>query len=251
MRRAGANGEPRFAVGEIARMDKLIRGFEQFRRTQYPQQRPLFERLASKQQNPTALFITCSDSRVNPNLFTQTDPGDLFLIRNAGNIVPPHGLSVGGEAATIEYSIEVLGIQHVVICGHSQCGAMNGLLSGEGLAHLPAVRSWCAHAESTRRIVQEKYAHLDPVERAVAAAEENVLVQMSHLSTHPCVATRLALGSLHVYGWYYDIGQGQIHQYDQALARFVELSDEARAAQPLPRRIAQPAALGQESAACR
>jgi carbonic anhydrase len=215
-------------------MDKLIAGFEHFRQSHFPKHRSFFERLASKQQNPTALFITCSDSRVHPNLFTQTDPGDLFLIRNAGNLVPPHGTAVGGEAATIEYSLEVLGIEHIVICGHSQCGAMKGLLSPQGLEHLPAVKSWCGHAEATRRIVEQKYGHLPEAERAIAAAEENVLVQMSNLSTHPCVATRIATGSLQIYGWYYDIGSGQIHQYDQSQGRFVPLGKQVHAARTLP-----------------
>jgi carbonic anhydrase len=218
-------------------MDKLIAGFERFHRSTFPMNRSLFERLATKQQKPTALFITCSDSRVNPNLFTQTDPGDLFLIRNAGNLVPPHGFAVGGEAATIEYSLDVLGIENIVICGHSQCGAMKGLLSPRDLEHLPAVKSWCGHAEATRRIVERKYSQLPEAERAIAASEENVLVQMGNLSTHPCVATRLATGSLRIHGWYYDIGSGQVHQYDPAQGCFVPLDRQVHSARTLQVRV--------------
>jgi carbonic anhydrase len=215
-------------------MKKLIHGVEQFRSRTYPEQRGFFEQLASRQQRPTALFITCSDSRVHPNLITHTEPGDLFLIRNAGNLVPPHGSGPGGEAATVEYSIEVLGIRDIVICGHSQCGAIRALLSPAELEHVPTVRAWCSHAEATRRIVRHKYPGLAGEELAVAAAEENVLVQMGNLSTHPCVAARLASGELQVYGWYYDIGSGRILQYDQSRGRFAEIDGEAHAARTLP-----------------
>jgi carbonic anhydrase len=215
-------------------MQKLIRGVERFRRTEYPIQKGLFEQLASKQQRPTALFITCSDSRVNPNLITQTEPGDLFLVRNAGNLVPSYGSGNGGEAATIEYSVEVLGIRDIVICGHSQCGAIRALLSSEGLDHVPAVRAWCSHAEATRRIVRKKYRDLPEPELSVVAAEENVLVQMNNLSTHPCVAARLSSGELKVYGWYYDIGSGRVLQYDQSRGHFFDLDGEAYEAHMMP-----------------
>lgn len=223
-------------------MEKLIAGVHRFRRTEYVQNREFFEELAAKQQMPIALFITCADSRVHPNLITQTEPGDLFLIRNAGNIVPPHGAAVGGETATIEYAVEVLGIRHIVICGHSQCGAIKALLSGQGLEHLPAVRAWCAHAEATRRIVQKKYRDMPPEELAVAATEENVLVQMNNLSTHPCVAARLAASELSIYGWYYDIGSGQVYQFDQPRGQFCELNGQAVAALTLPIRTIAAAA---------
>jgi carbonic anhydrase len=219
-------------------MDKIIDGVRRFRATEYAANRDFFEQLAAKQQRPMALFITCADSRVHPNLITQTEPGDLFLLRNAGNIVPSYGSSLGGEAATVEYSVEVLGIRNIIICGHSQCGAMKALLlHPDEMSHLPAVKAWCSHAESTRRIVQQKYRGLSAEELAVVATEENVLVQMNNLSTHPSVAARLSSGELHVYGWYYDIGAGQIYQYDQRQGRFMELDGEAYAAQPLPIRV--------------
>src|SRR6185369_7193555 len=111
-----------------ALMRKIRQGIVDFHRNVFPEQRTHFEALASKQQNPTALFVTCSDSRVNPNLFTQQEPGELFLLRNAGNIVPPYGHASGGEAATIEYAVAVLGIKNIIVCGHSHCGAMKALL---------------------------------------------------------------------------------------------------------------------------
>ena len=217
-------------------MQKILAGVRRFRAEEYPRQRELFEQLARKKQNPKALFITCADSRVHPNLITMTEPGDLFLLRNAGNIIPPHGQVGGGEAATIEYSVEVLGIQHIVICGHSQCGAMQALLANRALDELPAARAFFAHAESTRRIVQQKYRdkNLDPQELLLAATEENVLVQLNNLSTHPCVAARLAAGEISVYGWYYDIASGVVLQYDQSQGQFIELDGQPQAASPLP-----------------
>lgn len=224
-------------------MEKILAGIKQFRREVFPANEHFFQQLAGKQQMPMALFITCSDSRVNPNLITQTEPGDLFLIRNAGNIVPPYSPAGGGEIATIEYSVEVLGIRNIIVCGHSQCGAMNALLAGGGLEHLPAVKAWCSHAEATRRIVERKYHGLNAEELAVAATQENVLVQMNNLSTHPCVAARLASGELNVFGWYYDIAAGQIDQYDQTRGWFFELDGQARAASPLPLRSPQSSAV--------
>jgi carbonic anhydrase len=215
-------------------MDKIIAGVERFRRHEYPAHRDLFEHLARKQQKPIALFITCADSRVHPNLITQTDPGDLFLIRNAGNIIPPHGSPVGGEAATVEYSLEVLGIRNFIVCGHSQCGAMKAMLEDPHLNDLPAAKAWFQHAEATRRIVRAKYADLSPEERLVAATEENVLIQMNHLSTHPSVAAHLSAGDLRMYGWYYDIGSGRVLQFDQQSGQFQDIGGEALAAAPLP-----------------
>ena len=215
-------------------MDKIIAGVHSFSRNAYAKNRLFFEQLATKQQMPIALFITCADSRVHPNLITQTEPGDLFLIRNAGNIIPPHGAPTGGETATIEYAVEVLGIRNIIICGHSQCGAMKALLEPRALEHLPAVEAWCRHAEATRQIVRQKYRDLSGDELAVAATEENVLVQMNNLSTHPCVAARLASEELQIFGWYYDIGSGRVLQYQQQQGRFVEINGQAHAAHPLP-----------------
>lgn len=215
-------------------MDKLLDGFKQFRIGPYAENTEFFKQLAARQQKPVCLFITCADSRINPNLITQTEPGDLFLIRNAGNIVPPYGSVYGGEAATIEYSIEVLGIRDIVICGHSQCGAIQALVGGASTENLPAVRAWCQHAEAARRIVQHKYPHVPQSELGPVAAKENVLVQVNNLSTHPSVAARLSSHELRIYGWYYDIGEGQVWQYEDAAGRYERLNGEAFAARPMP-----------------
>jgi carbonic anhydrase len=215
-------------------MDKILQGVRRFRAEIYPRERETFQQLAQKKQKPVALFITCADSRINPNLITGTAPGDLFLVRNAGNLVPPYGARSGGEIATVEYALAVLGIRNIIVCGHSQCGAMQAMLDPKDLDSVPAVKAWFEHAEATRQIVKHKYQHLSPEELLVAAVEENVLVQMNNLSTHPAVAARLATGEVRVFGWYYDIGSGAVLQYDQGSGAFKELDGEPLAAAPLP-----------------
>ena len=169
-------------------MEKLIRGIHAFQNDYFSDQQELFERLA-KGQSPETLFITCSDSRINPNLLTQTEPGELFILRNAGNMVPPYGaLPGGGDAATVEYAVAALGVKDIIVCGHSHCGAMKGLLHPEALAEMPAVASWLGHAEATRRIMRENYADLQEGELLTATIKENTLVPLENLRTHPAVA---------------------------------------------------------------
>ncbi len=204
-------------------MEKIVKGVCKFQTEVFPKQQPEFEKLAHK-QSPQALVITCADSRINPNLITQTEPGDLFLLRNAGNIVPAYGAANGGEGATIEYAVAVLKISHLIILGHSNCGAMAALMKNEGLEELPAVRHWFSHAEATRRLVQAKYSHItDPERLARLAIQENVLVQLDHLRTHPAVAVGLSRNELDLYGWMYTIETGEILSYDPAEHAFVPL----------------------------
>ncbi|NOY43795.1 MAG: carbonic anhydrase [Planctomycetes bacterium] len=194
-------------------MQKLVDGIHQFQNDIFSSKQRLFEHLKDGQQ-PLALFITCSDSRIDPNLLTQTEPGELFILRNAGNIVPPYGAVEGGESATIEYAVAVLGVKDIIICGHSHCGAMGGLLDQPQLAKLPAVRSWLRHAESTQRIIDENYAHItDGPARLTATVEENVLVQIEHLRTHPTVAAALGRKELNIHGWVYKFETGQVFGY--------------------------------------
>jgi carbonic anhydrase len=207
-------------------MQKLIDGVSRFYREHFAENREFFERLAARSQQPIALFITCADSRVHPNLITQTEPGDLFLLRNAGNIVPPYTVG-SSEAATIEYSLDVLGISDIIVCGHSQCGAIQALLDQQRLAHLPAVQRWCDHADATRRIVCQKYGARLASEIAEDAARENVLVQLSHLATHPAVAVRLSSGAVRLYGWYYDIAVGTVAQYCPTRNAFLPITDDS------------------------
>lgn len=203
-------------------MQKLIAGLHQFQATTFSSQRELFERLAHG-QSPEALFITCSDSRIIPSMLTQTQPGDLFILRNAGNIIPPHGAANGGEGATIEYAVEALGVKDIILCGHSHCGAMHGLLHPEEIANLPTMAAWLRHAEATRRIIESNYPHLEGKSRLTAAIEENVLVQLENLRTLPSVAAKLAKGELHLHGWVYKIETGEVFAYDAAEGQFLPL----------------------------
>ena len=210
-------------------MQKLIKGIHAFQSNIFGPQRAMFERLADG-QHPEVMFITCSDSRINPNLVTQTEPGDLFILRNAGNIVPPHGAGYGGEEATIEFAVSALGVRDIVLCGHSHCGAVKGLLKPETLADLPAVSAWLAHAESTRRIMKEKYSDRHGVALETTAVEENVLVQLENLRTHPAVASRLRTGKLKLHAWVYKFETGQVFSYDPATSQFSVVSSPAGSA---------------------
>lgn len=205
-------------------MQKLIQGIHQFQKESFRPLRGLFEQLA-KGQDPETLFITCSDSRIDPTLLTRAQPGDLFILRNAGNIIPPYGAGNGGEAATIEFAVSAIGVKDIIICGHSHCGAMQGVLHPEQVASLPALSSWLSHAESTRRIVHSNYGHLDGDGLLTATIEENVLVQLENLRTLPSVASRLARGDLHLHGWVYKIETGEVFAYDLASGQFVPLAE--------------------------
>lgn len=227
-------------------MDHIIRGVQDFTNNIFPEKKEFFETLAASQQKPRALFITCSDSRVEPNLITQTDPGDLFLLRNAGNIVPPYGAAPGGgTGATIEYSIAVLGIRNVIVCGHSHCGAMEALLHPESVRDLPEVAQWVTYAEATRRIAKHRYGHLHGYDFDRAVIEENVLVQLNNLSTHPVVAARLASDEISLFGWYYEIETGIIYEYNQREGQFLQITSDLHPATPINIRkiVARPVAL--------
>jgi carbonic anhydrase len=204
-------------------MEKLVQGIHQFQTSYFCSEQELFKRLAGG-QSPMALFITCSDSRISPSLLMQAKPGDLFCLRNAGNIVPPYGASRGGEEATIEYAIRALNVEHVIVCGHSHCGAMKALLNPHEVEDMPAVTNWLSHAEATRRIIKENYAHLDKVAKLKAAIEENVLVQLENIRTHPSVAARLAKQEISLHGWYYKIETGQVFSFDPGEGQFISLT---------------------------
>ncbi|MBI5756912.1 MAG: carbonic anhydrase [Planctomycetales bacterium] len=217
-------------------MQKLIHGIHHFQRSVFSSQQVLFERLANG-QTPDALFITCSDSRINPNLITQTQPGDLFILRNAGNIIPPHGAANGGEGATIEFAVTGLGVKDIIICGHSLCGAMKGLLDPSMLSDMPAVARWLDHAEATRRIVRQKYSAQTGDELLMTATEENVLVQLENLRTHPAVAAALSQGKLNLHGWVYEFETGRVFAYDPDVEEFEPLGTNVPVAPLEPDRL--------------
>jgi carbonic anhydrase len=214
-------------------MQKLVEGIHRFQSSIFASQQRMFQRLVDGQK-PLALFITCSDSRINPNLLTQTEPGELFIMRNAGNIVPPYSVAGCGEAATIEYAVSILNVEDIVVCGHSHCGAMNALLHKESVSELPAVRNWLGHAESTARIIKENYGHItDSDALLTATVEENVLVQLENVRTHPSVAAALGRDQLKLHAWVYKFETGQVFAYDAQQGQFASVGPQADQAQSL------------------
>ncbi|WP_417389652.1 carbonic anhydrase [Gimesia sp.] len=210
-------------------MQKLVDGIHEFQRNYFSQDQKLFETLAEG-QSPLALFITCSDSRINPNYLTQTRPGELFILRTAGNIVPSYGAIHGGEAATIEYAVSALNVKDIIVCGHSHCGAMAGLLNPQLVEKMPAVKAYLEHAESTRRIVSENYEHLtDPDKRLILTVEENVLVQIENLKTHPSVAAAISRGSLKLHAWVYKFETGDVFNFNPDEGQYLPLENVAAA----------------------
>ncbi|HEY9731795.1 MAG TPA: carbonic anhydrase [Drouetiella sp.] len=205
-------------------MKKLLSGLHQFQTQVFLPQKELFERL-SKGQTPDALFITCSDSRINPNLITQTEPGDLFILRNAGNIIPPYGASNGGEGATIEFAVTGLNVKDIIVCGHSLCGAMDGLLHPEKVKNMPALAAWLNHAEATRRITTENYATYSAEDLRSVAVQENVLIQLENLRTHPAVAAKLSRGELNLHAWVYKMETGAVFYFEPKEAQFLPLTE--------------------------
>lgn len=200
---------PHFAAGVI-----------RFQNEVYPQKKELFEKL-SKGQAPEALFITCSDSRIETAMITQTDPGELFICRNAGNIVPPHVTQGGGMTASIEFAVAALDVPHIVICGHSECGAMKGAINPDELDSLPHVKEWLGFAKAAVDVVREIAPQAGEEERMRLLLEQNVILQLQHLKTHPCVAARLAKGDLKLHGWIYDIRSGDVNAYDEQQQAFI------------------------------
>jgi len=203
-------------------MKKILDGLIKFQREVFQKKKDLFQQLSGQQQ-PDTLFVTCSDSRIDPSMLMQTNPGELFIHRNAGNFIPSYGAAMGGSTATIEYGVSVLKVKDIVLCGHTDCGAMKALLSPEKLENLPAVKAWLREAETTKRIIMDHYSHLSGEELFAATIKENVLVQLDHLRTHPSVATRLRKGDLHLHGWVYSIATGEVWIFDPDRNEFVVL----------------------------
>jgi carbonic anhydrase len=205
-------------------MQNLVRGIHQFQTSYFASNRALFERLAAAGQRPETLFITCSDSRVIPEMITSAAPGELFIVRNVGNIVPRDGEAYrGGAVAALEYAVEVLDVSTVIVCGHTGCGAMQAVLDPTSVAGLPHVRHWLEQTTHVRDVVQSRYADLDGEARLTAAVEENVLFQLESLRAYPFVANRLADGRLAMAGWVFKIATGEVFDYDPVAESFTRL----------------------------
>lgn len=205
-------------------MERVIEGHKRFLSEVFPLRKSHFH-LLSESQAPEFLFITCSDSRVVPDLILGTEPGDLFISRNAGNVVPVSAPEGDGVTATIEYAVEVLKVKHAILCGHSDCGALKAAVNAKALEKLPKAQKWLRHVEAA-------FHHRQPVNPAEGEGAElaalirgNVVAQLENLKAQPSVAWAIKNGTLNVHGWYYDILSGQIERYDEKLRRFVLLLD--------------------------
>jgi carbonic anhydrase len=208
-------------------MSTLFHGIHKFREKIFPKRRIQFEQLA-KGQKPSTLFITCSDSRIVPELLTQTEPGELFVLRNAGNLVPPYPAGPCGEAATIEYAVSVLNVEQIVVCGHSHCGAITGLMRPDTLNGLPAVAQWLQFASEVRREILDKVDERQPdCDMLMAAIKCNTLVQLAHLRTYPAVVEALNRGALALHAWYYRFETGEVLIYDETTDKFIPVPVDA------------------------
>lgn len=207
-------------------MQRLIEGFRYFRQTIFPEQRELFEKLASG-QSPSTMFITCADSRVMPEMIFNMQPGELFVYRNIGNIVPPYSQHVSGVVAAIEYAVRALKVRHIVICGHSDCGAMKALQKPELVKDMPSVAAWMKHGEVARYVVAHNHHRLSETQTLACLTRENVVAQLEHLRTLPVVAAAMARGELNIHGWVYDIAHADIDAFDARRGGFVKLDPAA------------------------
>jgi carbonic anhydrase len=209
-------------------MRRLMDGVRRFREQAFPERSELFEGLATG-QDPHTLFIACADSRIVPELITQTQPGELFVCRNIGNIVPAYGEMLGGVSAVVEFACVGLEVTDIVVCGHSDCGAMRALLGPDSdtMRRMPTVATWLRNAHAARSVVLATQPDLEGDALVQALVEQNVRTQLGHLRTHPSVAARLATGGLTLHGWVYGIGTGSISAIDGEDGRLVPLDQIA------------------------
>jgi len=216
-------------------MKKLIQGIVDFRKNLTQESRALFAKLALGQR-PDTLFIACSDSRVVPNLFASTNPGDLFVLRNIGNLIPPFSCSCQDDsaAAVIEFSISSLNVSDIVVCGHSECAAMQALSKGTDMPCCPHLESWLRYGKEALNKVREGLIIDRSLSEPNQISQANVLQQVEHIKSYPFIQERLEKKHLRVHGWWFDIAQADVYCYEQSINQFV-LIDEKEAQQILKR----------------
>jgi carbonic anhydrase len=210
------NGPTNEVIGRVTGFEKQV----------FPNQSALFAKLTSEGQSPKALMISCADSRIVPEQIMQAQPGDLFVCRNAGNIVPPFSEAHGGVTATVEYAVAALGVCDIIVCGHSDCGAMKALVNPSSLEGMPDVAGWLRHAHAAEAVVTSAYSELTDGDKARAIAMENVVVQLGHLRSHRAVAAGIARGQISLHGWFVDIHAGQVLALDGTTGRFVAVRED-------------------------
>lgn len=203
----------------MTEIEDIQQGVLRFRKKIFPIRRAIYEQLANH-QDPQVLFITCIDSRVDPSDLCDSDPGDMFVERTPGNLVPIYSEQRVGVAASIEYAVTALRVTDIILCGHSDCGALKALLHPEKLEKLPAVARWLHFADEAIDHINEHHAHATEAEKLALLCQQNIIAQIDHLHTHPCVQARLADGDLRIHGWVYEIHTGEVHRYDPATKTF-------------------------------
>ncbi|WP_336965102.1 carbonic anhydrase [Sphingobium aquiterrae] len=211
-------------------MNELIGRVYSFEKHVFPNQSALYNRLASDGQSPKALMISCADSRIVPEHIMQAEPGDLFVCRNAGNIVPPYSTQNGGVSSTVEFAVVALGVRDIIVCGHSDCGAMKALVHEEALVGMPNVAAWLKHSHAAQKVARESYPDMSDHERIRTVSLENVVGQLAHLRTHPSVAAGIARGVIALHGWFVDIHAGVVLGLDGETGRFLPMREGA----PMP-----------------
>ncbi len=206
-------------------LENLKDGVRRFHSNVFVRNAEMYARAAIDPQRPHTLFIACADSRVDPNELTQTGPGEVFVTRNIGNMVPAYGEMLGGVSAVIEFAVSSLNVHHIVICGHSDCGAMKALLQPESVEAMPTVKSWLTNARAALTVAETVHTRME-LDRSLLSVltEENVLLQLQHLKTHPSVAGAMAMGELSVSGWVYDIGTGRVCIAEDGQREFVPVT---------------------------
>jgi carbonic anhydrase len=206
-------------------LEQLKAGIRRFQAEVYPEQAEMYHKAASVPQEPHTFFIACADSRIDPETITQSKPGDLFVLRNIGNMVPPYGEMMGGVSAVIEYAVSLLRVKHIVVCGHADCGAMKGLLAPESVTSMPAVQNWLKNAATAMSVAEALgQEHESPATLMRRVTEQNALLQIQHLRTHPSVAGAMARGELTISGWVYEIGTGEVRIWDDGAKGFVPVA---------------------------
>jgi carbonic anhydrase len=211
-------------------MNELIGRVFNFEKSVYPERSELYGKLASRGQSPKALMISCADSRIVPEHVMQAEPGDLFVCRNAGNIVPPFAQKNGGVSSTVEYAVAALGVRDIIVCGHSDCGAMKAVAEPHLTKDMPNVAAWLRHSDAAASVVRKGYPEMAQADLVRAISLENVVAQLAHLRTHPSVAAGIARGEISLHGWFVDIHAGQVLGLDGETNQFVVLRED----QPLP-----------------
>jgi carbonic anhydrase len=206
-------------------MKKLINGIVDFRKNLTEENRTLFAKLALGQK-PDALFIACSDSRVVPNLFASTNPGDLFVLRNIGNLIPPGDAKENCTQAALEFSIFFLNISHIVVCGHSECGAMIALTQGINEVQFPSLASWLKYGEASFERVKKGFILNPTLSKHNQVSQINVLQQIDHIMSYPFVRERIDKKELHLHGWWFDIAQADVYCYEEQFNQFILIDEQ-------------------------